>query len=71
MWYVNWLQTKLRPNHFAKKPVGATDAIQTTLPHQNFGHALALAMPKFWQGKLGHKPNSPVHTSTADCRLSF
>lgn len=60
MWYVNWQETKQRPNHLAKKFGDATATIQTTLPHQNFGHALALVVPIVWQGKLEHKPNSPL-----------
>ena len=60
MWHVNLLETKQRPNHFAQKLVDATAIIQTTLPHQKNCHDLAFAMPKFWQGMLGHKPNIPL-----------
>lgn len=59
MWYLNWLEIKQRPNHLAKKLVDATATIQTTLPHRNFGHALALFVPNVWRVSWGTNQTAP------------
>jgi hypothetical protein len=33
---------------------------QTAMTCQNFGHALALVVPKIWWGLFGLKPNIPL-----------